>query len=105
IERNTIWGGCHVSATADNHSIIDNDFLGHSAFGVLIDMPGAYGAKFIRNVVTCVGGVVVQSGSLVIIGENTFEEQPKFGTNNKWLTGQNGQLVLCGSPNGAVNDT
>jgi hypothetical protein len=99
-----VWGGLHVIQTADNHTIDDNDFAGLSTFGVLVDMPGAYGAKFGRNVVTCVGGAVFQSGSLIAIRENTFEETPGHPTNNSWLTGQNGQLVLCGCPNGPVND-
>jgi hypothetical protein len=99
-----IWGGHNILQTADNFVIEDTDYLGFSTFGLLVDMPGAYGAKLNRVIVTCVGGAVFQSGSLIGIDWCTFEETPGHPTNNSWLTGQSGQLVLCGCPNGPVND-
>lgn len=105
LKESAIWGGYHVSNCADNHIISDTDFLGWSTYGVLVDMPGAYGAKMTDCVVTAVGGTVFQSGTKNMIEDCTFEEQPDHPINNSWLTGVNGLLVLCGCPNGPVNDT
>lgn len=105
MKSSTIWGGLHIIQCADNHTIDDTDFLGWSPKGVLVDMPGAYGAKFGDCVFTCVGGVVVQSGSSNEFISCTWEEQPGRPIDNAWLTGVNGLLVLCGCPNAPVFDT
>lgn len=99
ITTSRIFGGIHLANVADSFRIKDNQLLGSSVFGGLMEFVAGSGKfTFSGNNVTWAGGLKIEDGFAPVVRDNYFEELFATSESNNALVDFNGGIGTVSSP-------